>query len=547
MNRSMETSQPVDAIFHSGRVVTSKSSSNQPVFQIDEALSVADGRIWRTGTNEEVLRDQSEMTALIDLAGRTVLPGLIDTHVHLANYGANLMRVDCRPSVTSNIDQIVSAVSLKAETSDPGEWIVGWGWDESRMSDGRAPTVHDLDTAAPNNPVCLYRTCGHMAAYSSKALAESNITKESPQIPGGKIVHDANGDVTGLLQERALDLVDLPSADEDEIEHGMRLAQDEFLSRGITTIHDMSTQGMELKALLKLKENGLKIRVRPWLWAVDGNGLKGYLDSAIDLGIISGFGDDFVRVQGVKFMLDGSVGGRTAAVSEPYESTQNNGILISDKDSALPQIEKALRNGLRAAIHGIGDRAVGTAVQALKSVSDRVPNTETMRNRIEHCGLPSDDDLRDMKKLGLIAASSVGFLYELGDSYLSGLGEDRMRRVYPQRALSDLGIPAPPNSDCPVTDPNPWHVIYAAVTRTSVSGQKLDSVQNISVKEALHGYTEQAAFASHEEKVLGSLKQGMQADFVIIDTHIDDAPKTIRDTKVLRTYVQGDLVYSSDQ
>lgn len=541
----METFQPVDAIFHSGRVVTTSSGRGRLSFEIDEALSVVNGRIWRTGTNEEVFRDQSDATELIDLGGNTVLPGLIDTHVHLAHYGTNLMRVDCRPSATANNAQIVSAVSKKAATLQPGEWIVGWGWDESRMTDGRAPTVHDLDTAAPNNPVCLFRTCGHMAVYNSKALQSSNITKESSPVPGGKIVRDANGELTGLLQERALDLVELPSVDEDAVGHGLRLAQEEFLSRGITTIHDMSTQSTELKALLKLKENGLKIRVRPWLWEVDGNGLKGHLDSAIDLGIVSGYGDDFVRIQGVKFMLDGSVGGRTAAVSEPYESTQNNGILIADEASVIPHLEKALKSGLRAAIHGIGDRAVSTAVQSLKSVSEKVPNILSMRNRVEHCGLPSDDDLRDMKELGLVAASSVGFLYELGDSYLSGLGKERMARVYPQRAFFDQGIPAPPNSDCPVTDPNPWHVMFAAVTRTSISGQKLDSTQNITMAEALHGYTEQAAFASHEEAVLGSLKHGMHADFVVIDTHMDDTPEKIRDTKVLQTYVQGDLVYTS--
>src|SRR5699024_4663975 len=192
LNRSMETFQPVDAIFHSGRVVTTSSGRGRLSFEIDEALYVVNGRIWRTGTNEEVFRDQSDETELIDLGGNTVLPGLIDSHVHLAHYGTNLMRVDCRPSATANNAQIVSAVSKKAATLQPGEWIVGWGWDESRMTDGRAPTVHDLDTAAPNNPVCLFRTCGHMAVYNSKALQSSNITKESSPVPGGKIVRDAN-------------------------------------------------------------------------------------------------------------------------------------------------------------------------------------------------------------------------------------------------------------------------------------------------------------------------------------------------------------------
>lgn len=544
-----------DRIFHSGAILDTTRSApaaagQAPVteFVEYEALAVADGVVLAVGTRSEVEAFAGPGTEFVDLGGGAMLPGFIETHIHLGMFGQTLLEVNVRPSAVSSIAEIKDAVAKATTEVNPGEWITGFGWDESGIEEGRGPTRDDLDEVAPDHPVMLRRTCGHMGVANSAALAASGITEDTADPAGGALVRDDSGRLTGLVQETALDLMAVPATGEAETEAGITLAQDAFLASGITTVHDLAAQSEHIRVLSRMRQDrALRVRVRPWMWALDGLSFTGCLDTYVEAGITSGFGDDWVRIQGMKFMLDGSVGGLTAAVAEPYEGTDATGILVADVPQAHPGVLKAVRHGLRAAIHGIGDRAVEVAATVLDQVAAEVPETAQMRCRIEHCALPREADLEIMQRHGIIAGSSVGFLHRMGDRYGEVLGSERMARVYPQRTFIDRGISAPPNSDCPVTEANPWHAISAAVTRTSATGQVLDTAQNITLAEAIHGFTREAAAASFEEDTLGILQAGALADLVVLDVDPRTVPEAeLAGVQTRQTYVQGQLAYDAE-
>lgn len=529
-----------DLIFINGNVITMNELSPEA-----NAIAVKNGSVLYVGETEDVLTLKGEQTEVVDLQGKTIMPGFVESHTHTTGYGNNLLQVDCRPAQTPSIDDILAKLKDAVEATPEGEWIRGWGWDDSRLAEKRNPTRWDLDKVAPNHPVFLKRTCGHVAVGNSKALEISGITKDTPDPDGGHIQLDKEtGEPTGILQELAQGLVSLPKLTKEDVARGLKLAQKDYAKWGITTLHDMSTQKIDMEVFQMLKEqNELTVRVRPWIWAMAQRDRAGLLDEMITLGLHSNLGGDMVKIQGMKFMLDGSVGGRTAATAEPYEDDDSKGILYYDKEHVAPYMKRAVEAGLRVAIHGIGERAIDVALESFKEAHQAV-DISKMRNRIEHCGLPTEDHLKTMKELNMIAASSIGFIYHLGDSYIRNLGPERMKRVYPQKTFKEYGIVAPGNSDLPVTDGNPWLGIYAAVNRKTVSGQVTDTVQNISVYDAIKAYTVDAAYSSFEEDTLGIIKENAKADLMIVsDNPFEIDTEALKDITVEATYLGGKKVY----
>jgi predicted amidohydrolase YtcJ len=512
------------------------------------SIAIKNGDILHVGEEKDVLTLIGEQTEIVDLEGKTVLPGFIESHIHPTMYGLNLLKIDCRQECVSSIGEMMEKIAETVKNTEDGEWIRGWGWDESKLLEKRQPTRWDLDKVSPNHPVYLSRTCSHMAVLNTKALELSGISGETENPQGGHIERDPeSGECTGLLQEKAQGLVDLPEDDFNDVVKAMKLAQNDFAKWGITTIHDMSTQSTDMRVYQELlKRNELNVRVRPWIWAINQNDWIGLLDEVLSLGIKSGFGSDMIRIQGMKFMLDGGIGGRTAAVSVAYENTDATGILYSDVESIAPFMERALVSDLRVAIHGIGDRAIEVAISAFEKINEKKDIT-SMRNRIEHCALPTEDQLKRMKKLELIAASSIGFLYHIGDSYMNNLGPERMKNVYPHKSFKEHGIIAPGNSDLPVTGGNPWTGIYAAVTRKTITGQVLDDTQNISVEDALRAYTVDAAYSSCEEQTIGIIKPSAKADLIVVSHDPYKLDKELlKDIEVECTYMNGKLIYSNE-
>ncbi|MDO5629625.1 MAG: amidohydrolase [Mobilicoccus sp.] len=479
-------------------------------------LLVVHGRIAAVlpvGTRPDI--GEVEVT---DLGGRYVLPGFIESHGHPSRYAESFVDLDLRASTAPSIANITAAVADRARETPKGGWVRGSAWEESRLTDGRMPTRDDLDEVAPDVPVALTRTCCHMLLANSAALATAGIDESTPDPQGGHIVRDGAGRPTGLLQEKAMDLLQVPPPQEEDWRSAFVQAQRHFAAWGVTTVHDMSAGPDQLRRYARLARDGdLTLRLRPWLWAVTQMGMPGMLDEALAAGLTTGLGGDDVAIQGIKFVLDGAGSGRTAALSCPYHDTDGTGILYLDDDHLTEMLGRALDGGFRLAIHAIGDAAIDQAIRSLRATC-RDELIRGSRSRIEHATYPTPDHLDAMVEYGLVAASSVAFLHELGDSYLAAFGPERIAQIFPHRTFIDRGIVAPGNSDVPVTTGNPWLGISAAVNRTTSRGTVLDTEQNITLAEALRAWTRDAAYASFEEDRLGLIASGAHADLAVYET-----------------------------
>ena len=519
------------------------------------AVVVEDGVITHVGDPEEARERSVPGAEVIDAGGRYLMPGFIESHGHPGLYARSALQADCRPSVTPRAEDIVEAIRTEAEAVTPGSWVMGWGFDEHRM-DGPGPTREDLDRAAPEHPVFVRRTCAHMALVNTAALERMGVAEDTPDPAGGCIVRDGTGRPTGLLQEKAMSLADLPADTPATMLEGMRRTEEDLAAWGVTTVHDMSAGAPEMGAYQRLlAAHELTVRVRPWYFALEQGEFTGSYDAVLGAGLRSGFGDDMLRIQGLKFVLDGSVGGRTAAVAEPFEGSETRGILYYDTPEVAPMLTRALESGLRVAVHGIGERAVTQALDLIEGAGRDTATGEdagggaggavrSRRHRVEHCALPTEEDLERLVAGRIIAASSTAFLYELGDSYLANLGPERIGRAYPMRTFIDRGITAPCNSDFPVTTPDPWLGIYACVARTTVSGQRLDTEQTITLAEALDAYTTVAAAASFEEDRLGRIEPGFLGDLVLIDRNPFDVPvEELKQLRCVLTVCDGRAVH----
>lgn len=514
-----QTDRQPDATMHDLRVFADARVLAHDHFTEPQDVITAGGRVVEiapagTGASRASSLGTADVT---EVDGRYLLPGFIESHGHPVGFGINRLRVDLSPSAVSSIADIQAAMHDSIKQSDPGAWVIGTGFDETYLNDGRMPDRGDLDSIAPSNPVALSRTCGHMVVVNSHALAVSGLDESVVDPSGGKFVRDAAGRLTGLVQEDATRLIAQPEPDDATREEGFALAQESFHSWGVTTVNDAIAEPDDMRLYQRLNMTGrLKVRMRPWLYAIGLSGRAGVLEELVAAGISSGLGDDMLRLQGVKFQLDGSLGGRTAALYEPYAGSDDRGILTHPTARLVSAFRTAARGGLRMAIHAIGDAAIGQALEALEASGEQ-PWITANRNRIEHCSLPTPSQMDMMAEWNLIASSSIGFVYNLGDSYPAALGDERIERLLPHRDLAARGIIAPGNSDVPVTSGNPWHGIFGAVTRTTRTGKVLDSEQNISLAQALAAYTSDAAYANFEEDRSGTIAAGSFADFQLYD------------------------------
>ncbi|KAB7704059.1 amidohydrolase family protein [Bacillus aerolatus] len=523
---------------------------NATIYTMDETqptaskLAIKNGKI--VAFDEEADQYGGPQTNMLDIKGKAILPGLVESHAHPLHYAANLLELDLRAEVTPTIDSILAAVRKKAEELPEGEWILGMGWDDSKLKEKRFPTIEELSAAAPNHPVFLKRTCVHNAVVNRKAFEKSGLS-ENPVDPDGGHFHKNHetGQLSGLIQENAMSEFTIPTLTIDQLKQAMMQAQQHFYEWGITTVHEMAVKKEEMIVYQQLqKEENFRLKVRLWLWAISQMGWNGIEDEVLALGIESGYGNDRLNIQGLKYMLDGSVGGRTAAVSEPYVNDgENRGILYMSHERLNEHIIRAVKNNLRVSIHGIGERAINMALEAIKQAGTPETN-KLMRHRIEHCALATENHLTQLASHGIIAASSIGFIYSIGDSYLNNLGEERAERVFPHASFKKHGIKAPGNSDMPVCYGNPFFGIYAAVTRKTIGGQQLGTKEAIPVADAIKSYTVDAAYSGFDEQIIGSLSIGKYADLIVLDQDpfAIDAEK-IKDVQVLLTMIEGETVF----
>lgn len=507
--------------------------SEQP---IAEAIAIKNGIITAVGTNEQVLSLKGEETAKIDVKGRTIVPGFVDCHAHGAWLGQSLLEINLR-NVTS-INEIKERVRERANDTPKGSWIFGHGWDQDKLSKHRYPNLQDLDEAAPNHPVFLRRVCGHLAVINSEAMKKAGIFNDTPSPKGGQIDRDPKtGSPNGVIRENALDLVHkvMPERSEETLTNAIIQASEKMVQEGLTTVHWIISSGKELRILQKLsKKNLLPIRLYV-LIPVE------YLDNLIELGLTTGFGNDHVRVGSVKILADGSLGARTAALKEPYtDSPTTNGMMLYSKDQLEEFIEKAHNADLQLAIHVIGDKSAETVLRLVKETLEKTPKAEH-RHRLEHASVLNPELIQDIQEVNMIASVQPHFI--ISDFWVKDrLGEDRTRWTYALKSLIKGGIVVVGGSDAPVEPISPMLGIYAATARRTIPQERLN------VLEAIKLYTINAAYASFEEDIKGTIEKGKLADLVVLSHNpFQVSLEQLRQIEPIMTIVGGNVVYKKDQ
>lgn len=535
-----------DLILINGKVVTVDKDGSEA-----EAVAVKDGRIIKVGENSEVLQLAGSDTVKIDLGGKLLLPGFIDTHEHCIRKGLQLDWVNCRTPPMKSLEDVVNALREKAESKPAGEWVVGSWFDESQWVDKRFPNRYDLDKASTDHPIYLGRAGGHNSVANSLALEMAGISKDTPQPPGGNIERDENDIPTGRLDEiAAMDLVrgiiPTPGPEEETelLAENWPILERQYLSWGLTSIHEAHIKAPQALAYQKLdRENRLKIRIGLML---DGmTPYKGYATSDLARqGIRTPFKwSDRLRVVGVKVGTDGAMGSLTAALHEDYANDPGNkGIIRCTRDELVDEVTRCHIAGIQVCIHAIGDRAIDMSLESIEEALKAKPWPDH-RHRIEHAGYVLPRQLEKMKELGVNISASIGFCYPIGDSHIAALGPDRLCGYYPMKSFRDHGIMAAGNSDGFGTS-YALTGIYGCVARKSRSGRYLCKEEAIPILDAIRAYTWNAAYLEGTEDEKGSIKEGKFADFVVLDRDIMTLPhEEILEAKVLKTIIHGEVVY----
>ncbi|MEE8391119.1 MAG: amidohydrolase [Anaerolineae bacterium] len=474
---------------------------------------------------------------VLDLGGRCVLPGLTDSHIHFTCYAFGLREIDLSQAAT--LDEVSSLVAERVRETKPGEWIRGRGWDQEQWPERRFPTAADLDTVAPEHPVALIAKSGHALVANSRALQLAQVTAETPDPPGGRIGRDAGGRPNGMLFEgSAVDLVTdlIPLPDSEQADEALREAFSNAWRVGLTSIHDVDGPPA-FSAYQRLRARSeLGLRVVKYLPAEA-------LDSALEIELQTGLGDDWLQVGGIKAFTDGALGVRTAMMLAPYEGYPDNvGVPTIEKNALRELARKAVTGGLALAVHAIGDAANRMVLDVLADVG-----TGGLRHRIEHVQLLHPDDVDRLAALGVVASMQPLHAtqdYEMAERYWG----ERCATAYAWRSLLDAGTLLAFGSDCPVENINPFLGIHAAVTRRCADGSPGPEgwypEQRLTVEEAVRAHTLGAAQAVGLNDRLGSLSPGKLADLIVLDRDIFACdPMDIAKTGVYATMIGGQFVY----
>ena len=502
-----------------------------------DAVAIRDGRIAAIGTSADVQAAVNGGARRIDLGGRTIVPGFNDAHAHIWKIGHLLTSMlDLRR--TTSVEEIVDGVRRFGERLPEDRWLLGRGYNEAALHERRPPTRHDLDRASPSRPVVLTRTCGHIYAANSAALARAGITRDTDAPTGGVIERDAQGEPTGLLHETAMGLVNkaVPPPTADDYEAMIVAALRHQLSLGITSSSDCGVSPQLLSVYRAVDARGglpSRVNVMP-LRRVDG------VPEPVPLP--ERFVSDTLRVDTVKFLADGGLSGATAALSVNYRHAPVKGVLRFDRDELAALCRETHAAGWRIATHAIGDVAIDLMLDIYESLGT---HPRGFAHRIEHFGLPSGAQLARAAALGVIAAPQTIFIHSLGRNFRAYLPDAFLPRTYPIRAMVDAGVRLALSSDAPVVeDDNPLVGMMAAVTRRDNEGQLIAPEQAITIDEALAGYTTGWAVATGDESNRGSIEPGKWADLAVLsDNPLSVEPEALPSIRVDMTLVGGRIAY----
>ena len=508
-----------------------------------QAIAIAGDRIVAVGTDEEI-RARAGSAEVIDAQGQFVVPGFIDSHVHFVEGGQRLASVQLRDATSR--DEFVGRIAAFAGTVPAGTWITGGDWDHTLWG-GELPQRAWIDAVTPNHPVWVNRLDGHMALANSAALRAVGLDREVKAVYGGELIRDASDDLTGLLKDNAMALVDskMPPPTPEMTDRHLAAAMKYVNEQGVTSVHHMGSWA-DIDVLARAWKAGtLTTRIHAavpldtWQKLADTITAKTYGPG--------GRGDEWLRLGNLKGFVDGSLGSHTAAFDEPFtDAPKDRGLLVNTPDDLYAWTKGADAAGLQVSVHAIGDRAIKTQLDIFERVA-KEHGARDRRFRIEHAQHIAPADVPRFGALNVVASMQPYHAIDDGRWAEKLIGPERIRTTYAFKSLLDTKAVLAFGSDWFVAPPTPLDGIYAAVTRRTLDDQHPDGwvpAQKISVEEALWAYTRAAAYASFDEQNRGMIQPGMLADITIIDRNIRTIPPAdIRAAQVTRTIVGGKAVY----
>jgi predicted amidohydrolase YtcJ len=524
-----------------------------------QALAVKGDTILAVGTAKNIRQLIGPNTKVIDLQGKTAIPGFIDGHAHFLGLGYSKMRLEL--SRADSWEAIVDSVARSVQKSVPGQWIVGRGWHQEKWT--RRPSdafegfpVHErLSAVSPDNPVFLTHGTGHAIIANQKAMEMAGITSATPDPEGARIVRKPDGSLTGVFLEAA-DYLILNSYEQSrrsmtkeelraELTRAIELAGEECLKNGITSFHDAGSSFGEVD-LFKSLADQRKLPLRLWIMLQESNSS---LKTAIQNYKLIGYGQNFLTVRAIKRFMDGALGSRSAWLLEPYNDLPSSiGINTIDPSDLRETAHIALENGFQLCTHAIGDRANRETLNIYEENFRENPEAKDLRWRIEHAQHLDPADIPRFGRLGVIASMQGCHATSDGPFVPIRLGEKRAEQgAYAWRKLLESGAMIANGTDAPVEAVDPIANYYALVTRRMANGQKFFPDQCLSRMEALRAYTVNCAWAAHEEHIKGTLQAGKLADITVLSQNILEAPdEEIKQTKVIYTIIGGKVVYSQE-
>jgi len=515
-----------------------------------EALAIGGGKVLAAGSAGEIAALQGPNTKIVDLAGRVAIPGLNDAHMHLLPLGLAMGEVNLRPEEGVNsIDEILRRVAVAVKGKKPGEWVFGRGYDHNELAEGRHPTAEELDRIAPDNPVYIKRTCGHVGVVNGRAMAAAGVGHNTPS-PDGGLIERRDNKLTGLLAESAMRLIvqAMPQPSAAELKAAIEKAGHYMLAQGFTSVMDAGVgmlAGMaEIEAYEEVARAG-SLPVRTWV-CIYGNA-DGIGDAAHGAGYRFGREVGLLRYGAMKVFGDGSAGGLTAAMSEPYlvGEPDNRGIFIYPDKEMHAYLAHYHQLGYQLAIHAIGDAAIEQVLSGIEKADSAEHPIKGRRHRIEHCGFLTDGQLARMAAAGIDPVPQPAFIYEFGDLYVTNLGQQRADASYPMRKWLDARLHAAASSDAPVCATDPFKNLFTMVTRQTKRHSVIGGDERLSMAEAVHAYTALGAYTQFAEDRVGRLVPGQFADIAILSHDIFSVPVEAVENEVRcdLTLLDGEVVF----
>ncbi len=530
-------------IFYNGNIYTADKNNT-----FAQAMYVENGRIKFIGTNEQVQKYEIQATGIIDLNKRTVVPGFIDSHIHLLAYGKSLDEIDL--SGCKSIDEIIDISKSFLKKNKSIKCLIGFAWNQENFTNKALPTKTDLDKISKDIPIFFKRACLHVAVCNSRLLEIAGITKDT-KIDGGE-VDVVDGDTTGILRENAINLlIDyMPNYTREDKKAYVLKAIEKLNSYGITGVHtdDLSDNngGMEMLEIYKeLKmENRLKLRIYIQSRIASYNEAREYFK----LGFDKYLGDEDFKIGSIKLLGDGSLGGQTAAMNEPYENTSETGIALFSQEELDNIVDIAHKNSVSVVIHAIGDKTIDMAIHSFEKAMKKYPDIK-VRHGIVHCQITSREALDKIKENNIIAYIQPIFIDADSKIVEKRVGKERAQYSYNWKRLHDDGVILTFSSDSPVESPNPFKNIYCAVSRKDLNGKPNEGFlaeQALNVIDSVRAYTINSAFASYEESIKGSLEVGKLADFAVLTDNIFEVEvDKIKDISCIMTVKGGEIVFDN--